>query len=207
MYVTHDQVEAMTLGHRVAVMRKGILQQVDTPFNLFQAPDNMFIAGFIGSPAMNFVYTVLESDGAGGMSASFGGQKLALGRELLEKNKAIANYTGKEIVMGVRPASFEDARVTSDIAGHSFEVELQVVEVLGSETFAHFDLPVRPVITPDIEELLADSGSDQASLGDSTRVTARISSDVMVRAGERITVVVDANKLHFFDPATNLRIY
>ena len=207
MYVTHDQVEAMTLGHRVAVMRKGILQQVDTPFNLFQAPDNMFIAGFIGSPAMNFVYTVLESDGAGGMEASFGGQKLALGRELLEKNKAIANYTGKEIVMGVRPASFEDARVTSDIAGHSFEVELQVVEVLGSETFAHFDLPVRPVITPDIEELLADSGSDQASLGDSTRVTARISSDVMVRAGERITVVVDANKLHFFDPATNLRIY
>jgi len=207
MYVTHDQVEAMTLGHRVAVMRKGLLQQVDTPFNLFQAPDNMFIAGFIGSPAMNFVYTVLESDGAGGMEASFGGQKLALGRELLEKNKSIANYVGKEIVMGVRPASFEDSRITSDIAGHSFEVELQVVEVLGSETFAHFDLPVRPVITPDIEELLADSGSDAASLGDSTRVTARISSDVMVRAGERITVVVDNNKLHFFDPATNLRIY
>jgi multiple sugar transport system ATP-binding protein len=141
------------------------------------------------------------------MTASFGGQKLALGRELLEKNKAIANYTGKEIVMGVRPASFEDSRITSDIAGHSIEVELQVVEVLGSETFAHFDLPVRPVITPDIEELLADSGSDASSLGDSTRITARISSDVMVRAGERITVVVDNNKLHFFDPATNLRIY
>ena len=207
VYVTHDQVEAMTLGHRVAVMRKGILQQVDTPFNLFQAPDNMFIAGFIGSPAMNFVYATLESDGAGGMSASFGGQTLNLGRELLATNKAIANYSGKEVVMGVRPASFEDSRVTSDIAGHSFEVELQVVEVLGSETFAHFDLTVRPVVTPDIEELLADSGADASTLGDSTRITARISSDVMVRAGDRISVVVDNNKLHFFDPATNLRIY
>ena len=207
MYVTHDQVEAMTLGHRVAVMRKGLLQQVDTPFNLFQAPDNMFIAGFIGSPAMNFVYATVDSDGAGGMAATFGNQKLTLGRELLEKNKSLANYTGKEIVMGVRPASFEDSRITSDIAGHSIEIELQVVEVLGSETFAHFDLPVRPVITPDIEELLADSGSDAATLGDSTRITARISSDVMVSAGERITVVVDNNKLHFFDPATNLRIY
>ncbi len=207
MYVTHDQVEAMTLGHRVAVMRKGLLQQVDTPFNLFQAPDNMFIAGFIGSPAMNFVYATLDSDGAGGMAASFGAQKLVLGRELLEKNKAIANYVGKEIVMGVRPASFEDSRITSDVVGHSIEIELQVVEVLGSETFVHFDLPVRPVITPDIEELLADSGTDAATLGDSTRITARISSDVMVRADDRITVVVDNNKLHFFDPATNLRIY
>jgi len=207
MYVTHDQVEAMTLGHRVAVMRKGLLQQVDTPFKLFQAPDNMFIAGFIGSPAMNFVYSTLESDGAGGMSVSFGGQKLDVGRELLAGNKAIANYAGKEIVMGVRPASFEDSRVTSDVVGESFEVELEVVEVLGSETFAHFDLPVRPVVTPDIEELLSDSGADASSLGDSTRVTARISSDVMVQAGERIRVIVDNNKLHFFDPATNLRIY
>jgi len=207
MYVTHDQVEAMTLGHRVAVMRKGILQQVDTPFNLFQAPDNMFIAGFIGSPAMNFVYATLESDGNGGMAATFGKERLNLGRELLANNRSLAGYVGKEVVMGVRPASFEDARITSDIAGHSFEIELQVVEVLGSETFAHFDLPVRPVVTPDIEELLADSGADASSLGDSTRITARISSDVMVQAGERITVVVDNDKLHFFDPATNLRIY
>ena len=141
------------------------------------------------------------------MSATFGGQRLNLGRELLANNKSIANYSGKEIVMGVRPASFEDARITSDIVGGSFEVELQVVEVLGSETFAHFDLPVRPVVTPDIEELLTDSGADASTLGDTTRITARISSDVMVRAGERITIVVDNNKLHFFDPATNLRIY
>ena len=206
MYVTHDQVEAMTLGHRVAVMRKGILQQVDTPFNLFHEPDNMFIAGFIGSPAMNFVYVTLEASGDG-VDALFGGERLALGRELLAKNTSLANYVGQEIVMGVRPASFEDARVTSDIAGHSFEIDLEVVEVLGSETFAHFDLPVRPVVTPDIEELLADSGADASTLGDSTRITARISSDVMVRAGERINVVVDNNKLHFFDPQTNLRIH
>jgi len=207
MYVTHDQVEAMTLGHRVAVMRKGILQQVDTPFNLFQAPDNMFIAGFIGSPAMNFIYVTLESDGAGGLDAVFGTERLAVGARLLADNKAIAGYAGKEVVMGVRPASFEDSRITTSVVGHSLEVELQVVEVLGSETFAHFDLATRPVITPDIEELLADSGSDISSLGDSTRITARISSDVAVTAGDRITVIVDNNKLYFFDPATNLRIY
>jgi multiple sugar transport system ATP-binding protein len=206
MYVTHDQVEAMTLGHRVAVMRKGLLQQVDTPFNLFQAPDNLFVAGFIGSPAMNFLYATLESDGAGGMAAGFGGQKLSLGSQLLAENAAWAGYSGKEVVMGVRPASFEDSRVTSDITGHSFEIDLEVVEVLGNETFVHFDLPVRPVVTPDIEELLADSGADAASLGDTTRITARISSDVRVQAGDRINVVVDNNKLHFFDPATNLRI-
>jgi multiple sugar transport system ATP-binding protein len=126
---------------------------------------------------------------------------------LLAENTAIADYSGKEVVMGMRPASFEDSRVTSDIAGHSFEIDLEVVEVLGNETFVHFDLPVRPVITPDIEELLADSGADAASLGDSTRVTARISSDVRVQAGDRINIVVDNNKLYFFDPATNLRIH
>ncbi len=205
MYVTHDQIEAMTLGHRVAVLRKGILEQVDTPFNLFQNPDNLFVAGFIGSPAMNFIYVKLEGSGDG-MDAVFGEQSISLGRELLSTNKSLANYLGQEVIMGVRPAAFEDSRFTSDIAGSSFEVELLVVEVLGSETFVHFDLPVRPVITPDIEELLADSGADAASLGDTNRVTARINSDVAVGRGERITVVVESNKLAFFDTATNLRI-
>ncbi len=205
MYVTHDQIEAMTLGHRVAVLRKGILEQVDTPFSLFQNPDNLFVAGFIGSPAMNFIYVTLEGSGDG-MDAVFGEQRISVGRELLATNKGLANYLGQEIIMGVRPAAFEDSRFASDFAGHSFEVELLIVEVLGSETFVHFDLPVHPVITPDIEELLADSGADAASLGDTNRVTARINSDAVVRQGERITVVVANDKLAFFDPATNLRI-
>ncbi len=205
MYVTHDQIEAMTLGHRVAVMRKGVLEQVDTPFNLFQHPDNLFVAGFIGSPAMNFIYVTLEGSGDS-VDAVFAGQRISLGRELLATNKGLANYLDQEVVMGVRPAAFEDSRFTSDIAGRSFEVELLIVEVLGSETFVHFDLPVRPVITPDIEELLADSGADAASLGDTNRVTARINSDVAVQQGDRITVVVESNKLAFFDTATNLRI-
>jgi multiple sugar transport system ATP-binding protein len=205
MYVTHDQIEAMTLGHRVAVMRKGVLEQVDTPFNLFQHPDNLFVAGFIGSPAMNFIYVTLEGSGDS-VDAVFGEQRISLGRELLATNKGLADYLDQEVVMGVRPAAFEDSRFASDIAGRSFEVELLIVEVLGSETFVHFDLPVRPVITPDIEELLADSGADAASLGDTNRVTARINSDVAVHQGDRITVVVTNDKLAFFDPATNLRI-
>jgi multiple sugar transport system ATP-binding protein len=206
MYVTHDQVEAMTLGHRVAVMRKGLLQQIDTPYNLFTAPDNLFVAGFIGSPAMNFVYATLEGNDEGGLTASFGAQSLTLGQQLLANNTALADHVGQEVIMGMRPASFEDSRVSSDIAGHSFDVNPQVVEMLGTETFVHFDLPVRPVVTPDVEELLADSGSGASSLGDTTRMTARISSDVMARIGEQITIVVDNNKLHFFDPHTNLSI-
>ncbi len=205
MYVTHDQIEAMTLGHRVAVMRKGIMEQVDTPFNLFNKPDNLFVAGFIGSPAMNFIYVTLEGSGDG-MDAMFTGERISIGHEFLAANEALVSYSGQEVIMGIRPAAFEDSRVTTDIAGHDLEVELMVVEVLGSETFVHFDLPVRPVITPDIEELLADSGADAASLGDKNRITARISSDLKVEQGERITIVVDRNKLAFFDPATNLRI-
>ena len=205
MYVTHDQIEAMTLGHRVAVMRRGMLQQIDTPFNLFQEPDNLFVAGFIGSPAMNFIYVTLEGSGDG-MDAMFTGERIAIGRELLTANGALASYSGQEVIMGIRPAAFEDSRVTTSVAGHNLEVELLVVEVLGSETFVHFDLPERAVVTPDIEELLADSGAAAASLGDKNRVTARISSDLKVEQGERITIVVDSNKLAFFDPATNLRI-
>ncbi|NNL47303.1 MAG: ATP-binding cassette domain-containing protein, partial [Acidimicrobiia bacterium] len=208
IYVTHDQVEAMTLGDRVAVIRKGTVQQIDTPFALFQYPDNMFVAGFIGSPAMNFVYTHLESDGAGGLTASLAGETLRLPPELLTNSPKLANYAGQEVIMGIRPSAFEDARmVGSEPEGRTVSAEVDVVEVLGYESFAHYHLPTRPVITPDIEELLADTGQDPSVLGDNTSMTARLSSDVPVSSGDLLRLVIDTTKLHFFDPETNDRIY
>ncbi len=208
IYVTHDQVEAMTLGDRVAVIRKGKVQQIDTPFALFQYPDNMFVAGFIGSPAMNFVYTHLESDGAGGLTASLAGETLKLPPELLTNSPRLANYAGQEVIMGIRPSAFEDARmVGSQPEGRTVSAEVDVVEVLGYESFAHYHLPTRPVVTPDIEELLADTGQDPSVLGDNTSMTARLSSDVPVSSGDQLRLVIDTGKLHFFDPDTNDRIY
>ncbi len=208
IYVTHDQVEAMTLGDRVAVIRKGKVQQIDTPFALFQYPDNMFVAGFIGSPAMNFVYTHLESDGAGGLTASLAGETLKLPPELLTNSPRLANYAGQEVIMGIRPSAFEDARmVGSEPEGRTVSAEVDVVEVLGYESFAHYHLPTRPVVTPDIEELLADTGQDPSVLGDNTSMTARLSSDVPVSSGDQLRLVIDTGKLHFFDPDTNDRIY
>jgi multiple sugar transport system ATP-binding protein len=206
MYVTHDQVEAMTLGHRVAVMRKGILQQVDTPFELFQHPDNLFVAGFIGSPAMNFLYADLTSLGEG-LEANFNGTKLTVGTMLLGENQAIADYKDKRVVLGIRPGAFEDARIVGDKPpGRTMTATAEVVEVLGNETLVHFDVPSPPVITPDIHEILEDTGADVGSLGDTTRLTARISSDASVEPGQEVDLVVDTNKLHFFDLDDNKRV-
>ncbi|NNC43865.1 MAG: hypothetical protein HKO03_11570, partial [Acidimicrobiia bacterium] len=120
----------------------------------------------------------------------------------------LANYAGQEVIMGIRPSAFEDARmVGSEPEGRTVSAEVDVVEVLGYESFAHYHLPTRPVITPDIEELLADTGQDPSVLGDNTSMTARLSSDVPVSSGDLLRLVIDTTKLHFFDPETNDRIY
>jgi multiple sugar transport system ATP-binding protein len=211
VYVTHDQVEAMTLGHRVAVLkpvtaaRPDNLQQVAPPATLFHEPVNLFVAGFIGSPAMNLVYGTLDSQD-GKVFVSFAGERVLVGQRSLDRHPGLEGHMGEQLVVGIRPGDFEHVSVAGDDPERTMEASVDVVEVLGSETFVHYEMPSPPVVTPDIEELLADSGADAASLGDTTRITARISSDVMVRAGDRIDIVVDNNKLHFFDPATNLRI-
>ncbi len=201
VYVTHDQVEAMTLGHRVAVIRKGKLQQVDTPFSLYRDPLNLFVAGFIGSPAMNFIYVDLTEEG-GTVKAMFADNVLELAESLLVERPAIRDYVGREVVMGVRPGHFEDSRVSPGEAGRTLDAKVDVVEVLGDEAFVHFNLAIRCVITPDIEELLADRGEDASSLGEETEITARVSMDEVVNPGDTLKLTVDTRKLHFFDPDT-----
>jgi multiple sugar transport system ATP-binding protein len=211
VYVTHDQVEAMTLGHRVAVLkavtakRPDNLQQVAPPSELFYNPRNLFVAGFIGSPAMNMVMGTLESSG-GSVFASFGSHKVKVDQAAIDAHEGVDAYFGKQIVIGIRPGDFEHASMAANGADRSMEATAEVVEVLGSETFVHHQVDVAPVITPEIEELLADSGADPSSLGTTTRFASRISSDVAVRPGDKVELVLDTAKMKFFDTETGDRI-
>jgi multiple sugar transport system ATP-binding protein len=211
VYVTHDQIEAMTLGHRVAVMRPVSakrpfnLQQVAPPTELFNNPVNLFVAGFIGSPAMNLVYgTLSETDGV--VSATFAGHSVTVAQEAIDRHPGIVDYYGKQIVIGIRPGAIEDARAVDGDTDRTIHVTSDINETLGSESYVHFRVDSPPVVTPDIEELLADSGSTVESLGDMTKFTARINPDVPVPDGIDLDLVIDTAKLHFFDADTSDKI-
>ncbi|MGD2043065.1 MAG: sn-glycerol-3-phosphate ABC transporter ATP-binding protein UgpC [Acidimicrobiia bacterium] len=211
VYVTHDQVEAMTLGDRVAVLRAVSprapynLQQVGPPTELFDNPDNLFVAGFIGSPAMNMTYGHLEAEGDD-VWAVLPNTRLMVSPSALEKHPGIENKMNEEIVIGIRPNHLEAASIVGHDPDRAMEVKVEVTEMLGADTFVHFTVHRAPVITPDIEELLADSGQDAASLGDKTNFIARVSPDIRVRHGDTVELTVDCDKLLFFDPDSGNRI-
>ncbi len=203
LYVTHDQVEAMTMGDRVAVLKaisdtESNLQQIAAPRELYDHPRNLFVAGFIGSPAMNFVYATVGADGTS-TTLDFGGHSLAVDSAALPDG--LAQRSGREIVVGVRPEAFE-IRSAAGAGGSAMTVAASLVEQLGSEAYVHFAVPVRPVITADIEALLAEEGTDAGALGDETKFTARVNPDHAPRVGQSAELVVDTAKLHFFDPET-----
>ena len=203
LYVTHDQVEAMTMGDRVAVLKaitdtESNLQQIAAPRELYDHPRNLFVAGFIGSPAMNFVYATVGADGAT-TRLDFGGHSLAVDSGALPDG--LAQRSGREIVVGVRPEAFE-IRSAAGSGGSAMTVTASLVEQLGSEAYVHFSVPVRPVVTADIEALLAEEGTDAGALGDETKFTARVNPDHAPRVGQSAELVVDTNKLHFFDQET-----
>jgi multiple sugar transport system ATP-binding protein len=211
VYVTHDQIEAMTLGHRVAVLRPVSvkrpynLQQVAPPTELFNNPANLFVAGFIGSPAMNMVYGTLERQGEETW-LSFASQRVKVSQKALDRHPGIDEYYGKQMVVGIRPGALEDVRVAGADADATIHVTTDVNELLGSESYVHFNLEAPPVVTPDIEELLADSGRTSASLGEKTRFTARVSPDVSVPDGSEADLAINTKKLHFFDLETGDKI-
>ena len=212
VYVTHDQVEAMTLGDRVAVLRAVSeqrpynLQQVGPPTELFNEPNNLFVAGFIGSPAMNLVYGRLEAEGDR-VYVVFPGVRLQVPKEALERHRGIEHRMNEELVVGIRPTDFEAAAAAAGPSeGRTMTAQVEVTEMLGADTFIHFDVPQRPVITPEIEELLADTGQDSSALGTTTSFIARISPDIHAQHGDTIELVADTSKLHFFDPDTGERI-
>ncbi len=213
IYVTHDQVEAMTMGDRVAVMRKGELQQVGTPQELYDEPVNLFVGGFIGSPAMNmFEVTLAQEDG--GLVADGGGQRLALGEEAIRTHPALKKYVGREIVLGIRPEDLEDASLTTDTpANQRLRGKVLLTEALGSEVMAHFTIPVKPARTEEVRELAEDIGDERAldelAEGGITEaeVVGRFNARTRIKPGDDIEVAVDTRGLHFFDPQTGLGIY
>ena len=199
LYVTHDQVEAMTMGDRVAVIRKGELQQIDTPREIYLNPRNIFVAGFIGSPSMNFVYANIGVKNSS-IQLSFGNDQIDYNGEKLDELKAFEN---KEIVMGIRPEAFEDGNYANESEfSESIKVSVSLLEQLGSDSYIHFYKDIKPVQTEAIEEILADDGEDISILGDNTKFIARINPNSTVAEGEEIELKIDPSKLHFFNPDT-----
>jgi multiple sugar transport system ATP-binding protein len=205
VYVTHDQVEAMTLGQRVCVLRDGKLQQVDTPQKLYNSPINLFVAGFIGSPAMNFAAAQIVRDD--GPAVTFAGHKLALTDKLFQTRPGLDGYFGQDVILGVRPSDFEDASLAEPTWAR-MPVQVSVTEELGSEIHVIFAIDAPPVQHASITEARTDEGDDEAiPLADNkTLWTARVAARSEIKPGSAVTLAVDTSNLQFFDQATGLAI-
>jgi multiple sugar transport system ATP-binding protein len=213
IYVTHDQIEAMTMGDRVAVMRKGELQQVAEPQTLYDRPVNLFVGGFIGSPAMNMVEATLEQRD-GGYAAKVGEQTIGLGAETLDARPALATYAGRTVVLGIRPEDIEDLKLSPDAAAdHRLKGKVDLTEALGSEIMVHFSIEATPATTEEMRELAKDVGDERAmqqleqGAPGTAGLVGRFGARSRVRVGEPLEVAVDTRALHFFDPETGLGIY
>jgi multiple sugar transport system ATP-binding protein len=212
LYVTHDQVEALTMGDRVAVMRKGELQQVDEPQTLYDRPVNLFVGGFIGSPAMNMLDATIEEQN-GELRANIGTQSITLGPETLENSPALRGYLGKPVILGIRPEDLEDAALEpGEHDGRVLHGRLELREALGSEIMAHFAIEAAHADTDETRELAEDAGSSEATtqigVGENEAVVVgRFGARSKIKDGDEIHAVVDTRALHFFDPGTGNGIY
>jgi len=212
IYVTHDQTEAMTMGDRVAVIRKGMLQQVDAPQVLYDRPDNIFVAGFIGSPAMNLFDATIREDGDG-LAVEFGGFRLPIPPRQLQERPALRSFVDRIVVLGIRPESMEDAALQTDAPpDRRIRSTVDLREALGHEVVVHCRIDAPPAMTEEARELQADIGAEAieeteaAARGGSTTILARLDPRTQVRKGGPVELVVDTDALHFFDPATGLSI-
>jgi multiple sugar transport system ATP-binding protein len=202
LYVTHDQTEAMTLGHRVAVLRSGILQQCDAPQVLYDRPTNLFVAGFIGSPAMNLFEGSLNSDLT---EVALGSQKLTLTSDVAAMHPGLQRFSGQSIVVGIRP---EDLRAPSDDRpGVIFVGEVEVVEALGSELLVHFTNDARIVRAEDSNAVTGSKSTDEESVELTLDCVARIEPRYTVRQGDTFKFSIDPVRLEFFDPASGLSVW
>ena len=201
------------MGDRVAVMRKGELQQVDTPQQLYERPVNLFVGGFIGSPAMNMLEAQLERTN-GTLSANLGNQRLTLDNEAIANRPALKAFEGRDVIVGIRPEHLEDASLAQSAGdGRVLKGKVVLTEALGSEIMAHVTVDARPAMTEDVKELAQDVG-DERAVGEldagspaETTIVGRFNARSRVKEGETADVAVDTRALHFFDPATGLGIY
>jgi multiple sugar transport system ATP-binding protein len=212
IYVTHDQIEAMTMGDRVAVMRKGELQQVDDPQTLYDRPVNLFVGGFIGSPAMNMLDAAIHASN-GNLVAKIGDQTLELGQETLQQRPALRGYEGKTVIIGIRPEDLEDASLETDAPeNRRLNGRLELREALGSEIMAHFAIKGAQAETDEMRELAQDAGAEgtepQIGVGEGEAIiVGRFGARSKIKQGDNVSAVVDTRALHFFDPETGSGIY
>ena len=195
IYVTHDQVEAMTMGDRVTVLRDGVLQQVDTPQHLYDNPDNIFVAAFIGSPAMNLYNAVV---GEGARSLKLGSQEIDLPESVVVKRPALRSYAGKDVVVGLRPEHLPAE--APDSTGPKLVGDVDLVEALGSELVVHFNI--------DAHRVMAEGAVDKDEAAAVTRGegVARVAAKTPVKPGDKLTFAVDIEEMKFFDPQTGFSI-
>jgi multiple sugar transport system ATP-binding protein len=215
VYVTHDQTEAMTMGDRVAVMRGGLLQQVDAPQVLYERPRNLFVAEFIGSPAMNVVLAdVVRSNGD--VWVRFGDHGLRLDPSTSERRPALSSFEGGRVVLGIRPEDMEDAALVGERSeGRGLSIVCDIRENMGSEVYVHFNVPGDPVASKEVVEALVTDAPEDAEArfaadrarGEGISFVARLDRETRARERQPLEVEVDVTRLHFFDPETGLSIY
>jgi multiple sugar transport system ATP-binding protein len=212
IYVTHDQVEAMTMGDRVAVLRKGELQQVAAPQALYDGPANLFVASFIGSPEMNLVEAEIEREGAS-LVCRVAGQPLAVPDEIIRARPALEGYVGRTIGLGIRPEQLEDAALVPDRGSAPLlPGRVVTIELLGSEVLAHVEVGAAPVVTQEVREVLEDVDRsrivdlESESRARRTVVIGRFGIGTRLRPGDDVQMRVDTRRLHFFDLETEVAI-
>ena len=206
VYVTHDQVEAMTLGDRVAIMRDGLLQQVGKPQELYDRPRNLFVAEFIGSPAMNLIGVDLALSN-GNVVAKFGDNTLEVDERVLLKRPGLVAFEGKRIILGVRPEDLEDAAFSGeDPAGRRLSAQVEIREDMGSEVYIHFGVAGKAVRGEDVRAAVGEEAAEVAEVKGNVWV-ARVDRDTKVQEEGKVELVVDTTRLHFFDPETGDAIY
>jgi multiple sugar transport system ATP-binding protein len=205
VYVTHDQVEAMTMGHRVAVMRDGVLQQVDTPQHLYDAPMNLFVASFVGSPPMNlFEATIVHENGR--ISCRVGQMELELPSDVVAQRPALAEYEGRSVAIGIRP---EDVREAADWDGARLRGRILLVESLGSEQLVHIEIAATPLERSDLIDTAAQPPGPSLGVDDLERAVTllgRFDRHLLLAPGEAVEVAIDPRLLHFFDLETGIAI-
>jgi multiple sugar transport system ATP-binding protein len=204
IYVTHDQVEAMTMGDRVAVMNAGHLLQVDSPQVLYDQPVNEFVAGFIGSPSINLVEAELEQAN-GGLVVEFGGHRLAVDDEAVRNRSGLKEYIGRTVMLGIRPEDFEDASLEPDTpADRRFKATADLTEPLGAEVLVYFGTEATRVVSSAVAADVGEDAEVQLGGGDegepTTHLVARVSPRTRVAVGQEIELAVDTSRLYFFDP-------
>ncbi len=213
MYVTHDQTEAMTLGDTVAVLKRGVLHQLESPQELYRHPANLFVAGFIGSPAMNMVEARLRSSD-GDLWVEFGSYRLLVPAEVRAVRPGLTRFVDRPIVLGIRPEHLDDvATVPGSTPENRFQAIVDLREEMGSEVYLHFTVDAPPVLTEDTKELASDRGSEvlqelkEQVAERRTPFIARVGPETSARLAEKTELSVDTRKLYFFDPSTGEAIY